>query len=147
MTGDLFINNKDAWTTWGVRMGDNFLDVLDGFNEMKEYISDESRKEHGKRIITDNPKVAARDIALQFTIKGKTKSDYRTKKRAFQEELEKGKVEINVPELGTQVYKLVYTGKSLSYGLSLDRCFGHFSSKFTEADPTDREIQNNDKNV
>lgn len=147
MTGDLFINGKDAWVTWGVRMGNNFLDTIDGFNEMKEYVSNESRMEHGKRIITDNPKVAARDIALQFTIEGKTKSDYRTKKRAFQEELEKGKVEINIPELGTQVYKLVYTGKNLSYGLSIDRRFGHFSGKFTETNPKDREIQNNSGNV
>ena len=49
MTGDLFINGKDAWGTWGVRMGDGFLDAIDGFNEMKDYIEDESRLEHGKR--------------------------------------------------------------------------------------------------
>lgn len=51
MTGDLFINGKDAWSTWGVRMGDSFLDAIDGFNQMKDYIEDESRLEHGKRII------------------------------------------------------------------------------------------------
>ena len=28
MTGDLFINGKDAWSTWGVRMGDGFLCLL-----------------------------------------------------------------------------------------------------------------------
>lgn len=147
MTGDLFINNKDAWTTWGVRMGDNFLDVIDGFNEMKEYVSNKSRMEDGNRIITDNAKIAAREITLQFTIEGKTESDYRIKKNAFQEELEKGKIEINVPQLGTQVYKLVYTGKNISYGMSLDRCFGRFSSKFTEPNPKDREIQNKSGNV
>ena len=36
MTGDLFINGKDAWSTWGVRMGDSFLDAIDGFNQMKD---------------------------------------------------------------------------------------------------------------
>ena len=25
---DLLINNKDAYATWGVRMGDGFLDAL-----------------------------------------------------------------------------------------------------------------------
>lgn len=48
MTGDLIINGKDAFITWGVRMGDGFLDAIDGFNEMKDYIENESRIEHGK---------------------------------------------------------------------------------------------------
>ena len=39
-------------------MGDGFLDAIDGFNQMKDYIEDESRLEHGKRIITENAKVA-----------------------------------------------------------------------------------------
>lgn len=138
MTGDLTINNKDAWTTWGVRLGDGFLDTIDGFNEMKDYIENESRLEHGKRVITDNAKVDSREITLQFTIEGSSESDFRTKKKAFQTELEKGTVNIKIPSLGSEVYKLVYLGKSISYGLSLDRCFGRVSSKFCEPNPTDR---------
>ena len=128
MTGDLIINGKDAFMTWGVRMGDGFLDAIDGFNEMKDYIENESRIEHGKRMITDNARVASREIALQFTIEGSSESDYRAKKKAFQAELEKGTVKINVPSLG----------KSLSYGMNLARCFGKVSSKFCEPNPTDR---------
>lgn len=138
MTGDLFINGKDAWSTWGVRMGDGFLDAIDGFNEMKDYIENESRLEHGKRVITDNAKVDSREITLQFTIEGSSESDYRSKKKSFQTELEKGEVNIKVPVLGNEVYKLVYLGKSVSYGLSLDRCFGKVSSKFEEPNPMDR---------
>lgn len=138
MTGDLLINGRDAWTTWGVRMGDGFLDTIDGFNEMKEYIENESRLEHGKRVITDNAKVASREITLQFTIEGSSESDYRTKKKAFQAELEKGHVNIKVSTIGSEVYKLVYQGKSISYGLSLDRCFGKISSKFEEPNPMSR---------
>lgn len=138
------INGKDAWTTWGVRMGNGFLDSIDGFNEMKDYIEDESRLEHGKRVITDNAKVASREITLQFTIEGSSESDYRAKKKAFQTELEKGDVNIKVPVLGSEVYKLVYLGKSISYGLSLDRCFGKVSSKFCEPDPTDRMADKNE---
>lgn len=138
MTGDLFINGKDAFSTWGVRMGDSFLDAIDGFNEMKDYIENESRLEHGKRVITDNAKVDSREITLQFTIEGSSESDYRSKKKAFQTELEKGAVNIKVPVLGNEVYKLIYLGKSVSYGLSLDRCFGKISSKFEEPNPMDR---------
>lgn len=138
MTGDLLINGKDAWNTWGVRMGDGFLDAIDGFNQMKDYIENESRLEHGKRIITDNARVDSREITLQFTIEGDSESDYRTKKKAFQTELEKGAVSIKVPVLGSEVYKLVYLGKSVSYGLSFDRRFGKVSSKLEEPNPADR---------
>lgn len=138
MTGDLFINGKDALETWGARMGNGFLDAIDGFNEMKDYIENESRLEHGKRVITDNAKVDSREITLQFTIEGSSESDYRSKKKAFQTELEKGAVNIKVPVLGNEVYKLIYLGKSVSYGLSLDRCFGKISSKFEEPNPMDR---------
>lgn len=138
MNGDLIINNKDAWSTWGVCMGDGFLDTIDSFNEMKDYIENESRLEHGKRVITDNAKVASREITLQFTIEGSSESDYRTKKKAFQAELERGTVNIKIPALGTELYKLVYLGKNVSYGLSLDRCFGKVSSKFCEPNPANR---------
>ncbi len=138
MTGDLFINGKDALETWGARMGNGFLDAIDGFNEMKEYIENESRLEHGKRVITDNAKVDSREITLQFTIEGSSESDYRSKKKAFQTEMEKGAVNIKVPVLGNEVYKLVYLGKSISYGLSIDRRFGKVSSKFCEPNPMDR---------
>ena len=138
MSGDLIINGKDAWSTWGVCMGDGFLDAIDGFNEMKDYIEDESRLEHGKRMITDNAKVASREITLQFTIQGSSENDYRTKKKAFQTELERGTVNIKIPAIGTELYRLVYIGKNVSYGLSLDRCFGKVSSKFCEPNPMDR---------
>lgn len=138
MKGDLFINNKDAWTTFGVNMGDGFLDAIDAPLPMKDYIESSSRQEHGKRVITDNAKVDSREITLSFTITGASESDYRTKKTAFQNELQKGNVEIKIPALGNEIYKLIYSGKSISYGLSLDRCFGKISSKFEEPNPMDR---------
>ena len=141
MTGELFINGKDAWTTWGVNMGDGFLDALDAPLEMKEYIEDESRLEDGKRIITDNPKIASREVTLGFTIAGISESDYRTKKKAFQSELQKGEFTINVPVLGAEVYKMVYTGKSVSYGMNIARTFGHFTMKATEPNPSDRSTE------
>lgn len=35
---DLLINSKDAYVTWGVRMGDGFLDALGASAPMKEFI-------------------------------------------------------------------------------------------------------------
>lgn len=138
MIGDIFINSKDAYSTWGVSMGDGFIDAIDGFNELKGFIENESRLENGKRVITANPKIAARQLSLQFTIRGDSEADYRVKKKNFQKELEKGLVTIKIPSLGEEVYKLIYTGKNITYGMSLNRRFGKVSMKFEEPNPADR---------
>lgn len=36
---DLLINEKDAFATWGVRMGEGFLDVIGASAPMKDFIS------------------------------------------------------------------------------------------------------------
>ena len=138
MTGELYINGRDAWNVWGVNMGKGFLDALDAPLPMKDYIQDESRLEDGVRMDTSNPKVDSRDITIGVTITGSSESDYRSKKKSFLSELRKGAFTLNVPALGDDTFRLVYTGKNISYGLSLDRRFGHLSMKVTEPDPTDR---------
>lgn len=138
MKGELIINGKDAWTQWGVNMGEGFIDTLDAPLPMKEYIENESRLEDGKRVLTSNVKKDSREITLSFTITGTSESDYRSKKKAFETELYKGSLTISVPKVSADVYHFIYTGKNISYGLSLDRCFGNFSAKFEEPNPSDR---------
>ena len=138
MKGDLIINGKDAWETWGVNMGEGFLDVIDGFAPMKDYIENDSRLEHGKRVLVAEPRVASRDMTLQFTIKGASEDDFRAKRRTFEDELRKGGVNINVPALGTDTYKLIYLGKSVSYAMNRARTFCTISAKLEEPNPMDR---------
>jgi hypothetical protein len=117
---ELLINGENAYTTWGVRMGDGFLDVLGASSPMKEFIENKSRLEHGKRVIINNPKVDEREITLSFTIEGNSQSDYQSKKKAFFDELYKGKIDIQIPANSSEVYHLIYTGKSVTtYNLSL----------------------------
>ncbi|WP_330940868.1 hypothetical protein [Bacteroides sp. MSB163] len=135
---DLLINEKDAFATWGVRMGEGFLDVIGASAPMKDFIENKSRLEHGKRVIINDPKVDEREITLSFTIEGSSQSDYQSKKKAFFDELYKGKVDIQVPANGSEIYRLIYTGKSVTYAQSLDRTFGKISSKFSEPNPVNR---------
>lgn len=135
---DLIINGKDAFKTWGVRIGDNFLDALGASAPMKEYIENKSRLEHGKEMIVESPKLDERELALTFTIQGSSPEDYQIKKKAFYEELYKGTVDIQVPDNSSEVYHLVYLGKSVSYAQSLDRTFGKITSKFCEPNPAIR---------
>lgn len=138
MTGDLFINGKDAWQEWGVNMGYSFLDTLDSFPTMKGYIENDSALEHGKRVLVKEPKVASRELTLHFTIKGKNEADFRAKRRAFENELIQGNVNVNVPVLGSEVYKLLYLGKNVTYGLSKTRAFCELAARFEEPNPMDR---------
>lgn len=135
---ELLINNKNAYTTWGVRMGDKFLDTIGASSPMKEFIENKSRLEHGKRVIVNNPKLDERDITLSFTIEGNSQSDYQAKKKAFFDELYKGTVDIQVPANSSEIYHLIYLGKSITYAQSLDRTFGKISMKFNEPNPDNR---------
>lgn len=138
MKGELIINGADAYETWGVSMGKGFLDAIDTFAPMKEYVTNSSRLEHGVRVLVGTPRVDARDVTLSFTIMGENEGDYRTKRKAFESMLQQGFVNINVPALGDAVYKLLYLGKSTSYNMNIARCFSEVSIKFREPNPTDR---------
>jgi hypothetical protein len=133
---DLIVNNKDAFTEWGVRMGDGFLDAIDAPLPLKEFIENKSRLEHGKWIMAANPKLDERDLTLTFTIHGSSLVDYRAKKIAFQNELHKGVMNIQIPTISDEVYHLIYTGKSVSYGMNMARTFGKITAKFNEPNPS-----------
>ena len=135
---DLLINTQDAYTTWGVRMGEGFLDVLGASSPMKEFIENKSRLEHGKRVIINDPKIDEREITLSFTIEGNFHACYQAKKKAFFEELYKGVVDIQVPANSNEIYHLIYLGKSVAYAQSLDHTFGKISAKFNEPNPANR---------
>lgn len=135
---ELLINGKDAYSTWGIRMGNGFLDVIGASSPMKEFIENKSRLEHGKRVIVNNPKIDEREITLSFTIEGNSQSDYQEKKKAFFDELYKGVIDIKIPVNSSEVYHLIYLGKSVTYAQSINRTFGKISMKFSEPNPANR---------
>lgn len=120
-------------------MGEGFLEAIDAPLSMKSYLESESRLENGKRMITDHVKIDSRELTLSFTIKGTSQSDYQARKKAFCDEvLYKGRVTVEIPALGADVYHLVYLGKSVSYGQNVHRTFGTISGKFCEPNPANR---------
>lgn len=135
---DLLINDQDALSAWGVRMGDGFLDAIDTPCTMKEFVTNSSRLEHGKRIVVENPKVESREITLPFTIEGTSEADFKSKKKAFYNELYKGKVDIQIPANSSEVFHLVYLGKATSYAQNVKRTFCKFAAKFEEYNPNIR---------
>ena len=95
--------------------------------------------EHGKRVIINNPKLDERELTLTFTIEGSSQSDYQVKKTSFFEELYKGVITVQIPANSSDIYHLIYLGKSVTYAQSLDRTFGRISAKFCEPNPAVRD--------
>ncbi len=136
---ELKINKYAMYETFGVRMGDVFLDALTEPLSLKENIENESRLEHGKRIIVDeNPKIASREVLLDFTITGSSPEDFLNKKNRFLAMMYKGVIALQVPQVSPDVYHLVYRGKGSDYGMNAQRTFCHIMLKFVEPNPTNR---------
>ena len=134
---DLLINTKDALETWGVRMGDNFISAIQEPAPLKEFVENKSRLNDGKEVDVSNPKLDERDVTLVFNIEGDTESRYLSNYKSFVAELQKGKVDINVPVLGTEIYHLIFK-KSSSFSMNRQRTFSKLSVKFNEPNPNNR---------
>lgn len=133
MKDGLKINGTDAWSK-GICMGDGFLDKLGEPSELKDYISNESRLEHGSRYIVVD-KVKSRSLTLTFNIHGRDVEDYEDKKQWLHQQLYKGLVDITVQNV---TYYLLYTGKSVSYTLGGARRDGILTVGFDEPNPNNR---------
>lgn len=134
---ELIINGKDAYQEWGVRMGEGFLDTLNGYYPLKEYITNNDRTQDGVQYF-DAPKVNERSLTLNFTIEGSDKDDFTVKNRAFAEMMRKGDVTIQVPADSSDVYHLKYTGKSCTFARNVERTFAKIGLAFIEPNPTNR---------
>jgi len=136
-TSDLLINGSDAYETYGIRMGDDFIDSLNAFPTMKAYVENTSRLENGKRVVVSDPKVSEGSVSLIFILEGKTQADFKAKKAAFKAALEKGYVTIQVPKDSDDVYHLIYK-KGTSYAQNPQRTFCKVACTFDEPSPKDR---------
>ena len=135
---DLLINNKDAFATWGVRMGDGFIEAIYSPLPMKEIIENKYRLQDGKKIIIAIRKIDERDLTLTFTLQGNSPTDYIAKYKAFLNEITKGEFTVKIPALGEEVYHLYYI-RSASFGINTIRTFSKISVKLNEPNPGNRE--------
>lgn len=136
MTGELFINGKDAYTEYGMSLEDGAISALLTPPSLKEFVENESRIENGKKIIVGYPVYDARDVSLSFHIVAPTKEAFFAKYQALCAVLQKGIVKIKTKYQADTVYKFVYNSctqfSQYSFGIA------KFTLKLTEANPADR---------
>lgn len=136
MKEELFINGKDAYIEWGISMDDTSLSSLMTPVPSKAFVENESRLEHGKRVIIANPKMDVRNLTLQINLTASNEEQFFTRYNSFCEELATGVLEINTKYQPTVVYKTIY--QSCSQFSQFMRGIGKFSLKLYEYNPSNR---------
>lgn len=137
MSVNLMINGKDARSEWGVLTTSNTLSALLAPAPMKENPSFTSRKEHGSRIDTSDPKVAQRDLNLEIQMTARSPEEFYSRHAAFCSELEKGAFDLSTTDRPNVVYHLLYD--SCPQYTQFCRGMATLSLKCTEPNPNDRE--------
>lgn len=140
--GNMRINGKDAYETWGAYLLDGSVSALMASAGTKTYIENESRLQNGKRVIrTDKAgnslaRVAARDVMLQIGINATGYADLQTKLQGLLDELMKDTSAVMVAELGNAIFHLDYI--SVSNFSQLRGRLAKYAIKFNEPNPANR---------
>lgn len=138
MTGELYINGKDAYTTWGISMDDTSLSALMTPVPNKGLIENKSRLENGKRIVASNLKLDERTLTLQINLTAPDVDRFFARYNSFCEELATGMLEIKTKYQPNVVYKTIY--QSCSQFSQFMQGIGKFSLKLNEPNPNDRGV-------
>lgn len=138
MKEELYINGKDAYTTWGMSMDETALSELMTPPANKAFVENESRNQHGKRIVIADPKLSERNLTLQVNLTASDEQQFMKRYSSFCEELATGSLEIKTKYQPGVVYKTIY--QSCSQFSQFMRGIGKFVLKLSEPNPNDRAV-------
>lgn len=134
--GELFINGKDAYTTYGVSLTDGGLSALMTPPPMKELIESTYRKKHGKVVIPKDVKMDSRDINLEMHLTAPDKTTFFSRYSAFCSELAKGVLTINTKYMSGVYFRVIYL--SCTQFTEFVQEMAKFTLKLNEPDPSNR---------
>lgn len=142
--GELYINDKDAYTEWGISMSDTALSALLTPPALKAFPENNNRLQHGKQVAVVNPRWESRDLTLTFNLTASSEREFFDRYARFCDEvLSKGKLFIRTRyQLLTQ-YACLYV--SCQQFTQFSRGMAMFVLKLMEPNPDlhyDRPIVN-----
>ena len=73
---------------------------------------------------------------MQFHIFGSNTANYRANKKAFEQVLYNGIINIKIPSRGDDIYHLLYTGKQIAFAQTDREC--KLTARFEEPNPANR---------
>ena len=137
LKGQLLINGKDSYTTWGIFMDETALSTLMTPAPNKEFISNKYRTKDGKKVIRHNPRLDEREVTIPFNMTAKSPEEFISKYAKFCEEvLAKGEMVLHTSFQPTVWYRCIYL--SCTQFSEFVRTMAKFTLKLNEPDPTDR---------
>ena len=144
LKGQLYINGKDAYLTWGIFLSETALSALMTPAPNKEFISNKYRSKDGKSVIKHNPRLDEREITLAFNMTAKDSDTFLTNYAKFCDEvLAKGELVIHTRFQPNVWYRCIYL--SCTQFSQFAQEMAKFSLKLNEPDPSDRgETSKND---
>jgi hypothetical protein len=136
-SGELYINDQDAYTTWGVSFEDGALASLMTPPSMKDTIVNESRLEHGKRRMNLIPRMQERELTLPFHLVAANKTQYLQRYAAFVNELTENEyIDIRTSYQVGVTYRCIYVSCS-QFSQFIDG-LAKFTLKVIEPNPYER---------
>lgn len=134
--GVLYINGNDAYTTWGISLSDTAVSALITPPALKDRVTNESRLEHGRRVINDNPKKMAREVTLDMHMTAASSTEFLTRYAQFCNVLENGQLNITTTYQPNVTYKMLYL--SCTQYSEFHRQLAKFSLRLLEPNTNDR---------
>lgn len=134
--GQLYINGKDAYTTWGISMTTDALGTLMTPAGIKTMVSDDVRLNHGTRYIVDNIRLEERQLSLSLVMSANSEVEFFNQHARFCEELKKVELNIKTSFQPTVVYRCLY--QSCTQYAQYMRGIAKFTLKLVEPNPTNR---------
>lgn len=138
MKGELYINGKDAYDTWGISLSDSGLSALMTPAPNKSYIENKSRIEHGKKMVNSNVMVDERNVTLSFNLTASSRNEFFLRYASFCEVLAEGYIEIRTSYQPEVLYRMNYV--SCSQFSQFMQGIAKFTLKLNEPNPTNRNI-------
>lgn len=112
-TGKLYINNLDAYTTYGVFLAKDRGGTYDNLSALmtpppaKRHTTVDYRERDGEEVIVEEVRFEARDVSLRLAMVTDDEQEFRTRYKNFIDVLRSGLLNVRVSEIG-KTYRLYY---------------------------------------
>ncbi len=130
----IYINGRNAFEFWGISFPPEAINAICAPLANKAYIENESREEHGSRIIIHNPKIAKREITVEMHLSALDEVEFDIKYERLMLLLEIGNFSITYKDVE---YKFIFQSCSQ---FSRIGNIAKFVLKLVEPNPKDREV-------
>lgn len=137
--GQLIINGKDAYTTWGISLDSTALSALLTPPAKKSWVTNDMRTESGTKYdVSAVPPDSKREITLTISLTAANETQFFERYESFCRELSSGILNIQTSFQNGVVYRCVY--EQCSQFSQFRQQMAFFSLKLTEPDTTDRQL-------